>query len=31
MTNEVADRPDVVCKFLGEGEGRTHEPSDPLP
>jgi hypothetical protein len=31
MANEVSDRRDVVFKFLGEGEGRTHEARDPLP
>jgi hypothetical protein len=31
MANEVSDRPDVVFKFLGEGEGSTHETRDPLP
>jgi hypothetical protein len=31
MANTVSDPPDVVFKFLGEGEGRTHEARDPLP
>jgi hypothetical protein len=31
MANKVSDRPDVVFKFLGEGEGSTHEARDPLP
>jgi hypothetical protein len=31
MADAVLDCPDVLCKFLGKGEGRTHETSDPLP
>jgi hypothetical protein len=31
MAQEVADRPDVVFEFLGEGEGITHEARDTLP
>ena len=31
MANTLSDRPDVIFKVLGEGEGCTHEARDPLP
>ena len=31
MTDEVADRPDVILHFLGECERATPEPRDSLP
>jgi len=31
VTDEVAYRPDVIVRFLGERQRAVHEPGDPLP